>query len=511
MLKENRRLIQIALIAIVSILLIVLSAFYIFSGLENKLIEEKKQICLDYARVISGKIEADSRAVTHIQRVAPGKLSRDSTTFIDNYFSRLLDQHLSQFKGLEGGLYISGLDEFMGYAFPTSPPPVPVYGPPPRSHEIIRSQIIRSIQQDNEIIDVHAFDPAVFPLATVLVHYENRPIGALWIRVHIERELPVARLKRIINFVTILSLFGFLVMALISFFLRNGIKNIRKELKNTHNNPGYRLKKRGGWFGFIPASINDMLGMLEKENRDRVELEKRLQQKEKMASLGKMIAGVAHEVKTPLSVVKTRVQMWEKDVLESEEMQQKITPDSMKLVLDEINRLSQLVKRLVVFSRPIHKNLKPTNIEQLLEEVISMIDLSRTHQNIRFIKQYDRRITTIEVDGNTIRQVLINVINNSIESIGSNGSNGSNGEISIRTTFNENLKLIAIEISDNGTGIPDDFMNQIFEPFFTSKETGTGLGLTISNEIIAAHNGNISFTNLEKGGLLCTIELPVSQ
>ncbi|MCK5134454.1 MAG: hypothetical protein KAR19_01605 [Bacteroidales bacterium] len=503
--KENKRILQIAFIAVTSILMLVLGSFYFSSRWEKRLIEEKKLICLSYARHLSEEIENSSSARRFTQLSIPGTLSCDSSMMIDRYYTDLLNPLLMEYEGLEGGVYFKHLDGFMGYAFPTSPPPVPVYGPPPRSYNIIKEQAMLSLSGNREIINVHAFDPAVFPLATVPFSDLGEPVGAVWIRVHIERELPVAKLKRIINFVTILSLFGFMVMAMISLFLRNGIKNIRKELNNAHNNPGYRLKRRGGWFGFIPASINEMLSMLEKESRDRAGLEKRLQQKEKMASLGKMIAGVAHEVKTPLSVVKTRVQMWEKEVLISEALQKKIPPYSMKLVLDEINRLSLLVKRLVVFSRPIYKHLKPTNLDQILEEVVSMIDLSDSGKQIGFSKQLCKEPPSIEVDGNSIRQVLINVLNNSVESI------KDQGVITISTRYDMEKQMVTIEITDTGTGIPDEILEIIFDPFFTSKETGSGLGLAISHEIVAAHNGTISLKNLEKGGVRCTIALPVHQ
>jgi signal transduction histidine kinase len=503
MLRENRRLLHIALIAIITLVAVLLTSFYFVSRWEERLIEERKQLCIKYAGTLTEIIEEDVSYEPYLMEIEGGNLSRDTFNTIDAYFTGLLNPTVSEIRGLEGGIYLKSIDDFIGYSFPTSPPPVPVYGPPPRSHKIIRDQALATINSNSEIVNIHAFDPAVFPLATAPVHISGKAVGAVWIRVHIERELPVERLKRIINFTTILFLFGFVVMAIISIFLRSGIKNIRKELNNTRNNPGYRLKRRGGWFGFIPASINEMLNLLEKENHNRLELEKQLQQEEKMASLGRMVAGVAHEVKTPLSVVKTRVQMWEKEVQEHEYLQKKIPPESLKLVLEEIDRLAAMVKRLVVFSRPIHKNLKPTDIDQLLEEVVSFIDLADSKKRIEFSKQLCQKPQLIEADSNSLRQVLINVINNSVESI------QDEGLISIHTCYESEKKMATIEISDNGPGIPGDIMDKIFDPFFTLKEAGTGLGLTISHQIVTAHNGTITFQNREQGGVKCTITLPI--
>ena len=503
--RENKKLLHIAIIALGSILIFFLVLFFIISKIEKRLIEERKNDCLVSARQISKVIEKSNSLDLLSALYGKSTLSLDSSQIIDKYFSKLVEESLTELNGLEGGIYIKSLGDFIGYAFPTSPPPHPVYGPPPRSHKLIENQSIISIEKGEDIINVHAFDPAVFPLATVPIFNNNSIIGSVWVRVHIERELPLAKLKRAVNFATIISVVGFVVMAMFSFFLRNGIRNIRKELKNTGGDPSYRLKIRGGWFGFIPASINDMLATLERENNDRKQLEKQLQQEEKLASLGKMIAGVAHEVRTPLAVIKMRVQMWEKEIENNSSFQERISPDSITLVLDEINRLSSLVKRLVVFSRPIKKNFKPIDIRSLIEEVAGMVDMSNGHKNISIEKIFEKELPSINADGNTIKQVFINVLNNSIESI------DKKGKITISTSYIHEKDMIKIDVCDTGKGIPEEIIDKIFEPFFTSKDTGTGLGLSISHEIIVAHKGSISFSKNDPLGIKCTVILPVQQ
>ncbi len=502
--KEYRKILHIGLIAVLSVLVAVVIMFFFFRRWENRLIEERKNICESYASQIAYEVENNDSIQQNLSLLLRGNtISLASSTKIEEALTEVIRSHVIEIEGLEGGFYMKKIDDFIGYAFPTSEPPVPVYGPPPRSYNIIKKQATESIERNKPIIDLHAFDPAVFPLATHPFKHGDTVFGSVWVRVHIERELPVAKLKRVINFLTIISLVGFLIMAMFTAFLRNGIRSIRRELDNTRKDPGYRLKRRGGWFGFIPASINEMLNLIEKEDKQRRELERELQQKEKLASLGKMIAAVAHEVKTPLSVIKMRVQMWQKAVNINQNLQENIDHESINLVLDEINRLSGLVKRLVVFSRPIHKNLKPTRVDQVIDEMLSLIDYGSVNKEIRIRKKLLEDLPLINADSNSLKQLLLNILTNSIESI------EESGEIFIETGLNDKGSKITIQISDTGKGIPEDILKNIFDPFFTSKETGTGLGLTISHEIVVAHGGDISFEKNKGKGTKCIITLPV--
>lgn len=502
--REIKKLLYFGLIAVSAVSLTLFLIFFLFNKWEKKLINSRKYICENYAGHLTIEIEENDTLQELLSLfLNDSSISVADSKNIENEFTRIIEDHVKEVKGLEGGVFLKEMDDFLGYAYPTSLPPIPVYGPPPRSYNIIKLQSMESINKDSAFSDLHAFDPAVFPLATSPFRINGQVAGSVWVRIHIERELPIAKLKRLINLITIISLVGFVLMAIFTFFMSNGIKNIRRELDNTRKNPGYRLKQRGGWFGFIPASINQMLNLIEKEYHQRQELEKELQQKEKLASLGKLIAGVAHEVKTPLAVIKMRVQMWQKHVLDNSDFQDKIEPESINLVLDEINRLSALVKRLVVFSRPIYKNLAPTNIDEVIDEVLSLIEFKEDGKMISIQKHFITAPPLIKADSNSLKQVFINLLNNAKESI------RTEGEIIIHSRTNNNEDKLIIEILDNGVGISDEIVNVIFDPFFTTKEHGTGLGLSISNEIIIAHGGNIFFEKNQGNGTKCIITLPV--
>lgn len=428
-------------------------------------------------------------------------LTKKESDKFDQRLQQFINKELSTTKGMEGGFFIPKLNSFYGYAFPTSPPPKPVYGPPPRSYNIIRDQCLRSLNEEKLIVEMHGFDPAIFPLATKPVIINGQPLAVVWARVHVERELPTFGLNEILIIATILSVFAFLLSLQSSIKSKNQLEEIREGLQSVQSDNTFRLKKMPGVFGFVADSINGFIEALTNSHKEKEFLQKELYQKEKMAALGKFIAGVAHEVKTPLAIIKTRIQMWQKELQVHNISDEVISKDSLQLVVNEIDRLSKLVKRLLLFSKPVSTNFQPLNINQILNQSVSLIKMN-INGDIKINTKYDKNIPIIFCDPNGLEQVFINVINNSIEAV------NEKGEINIETKLiNENN--IEIIIRDNGGGIPEEINGKLFDPFFTTKINGVGLGLPIANEIVKAHNGSILFEN-EKNLTICTINLPIN-
>jgi len=466
---------------------------------------KNKQICEIYANKLYEASLADINLLNSKGLLISTDLSSSEIRLIDTTLKKVSGEELKVLSGLDGGFYLVYPDEFYGYSFPTSPPPVPVYGPPPRSYNIIKTQSLQTIEENRFIIDLHSFDAAIFPLATLPIVLDSQVVGVVWVRIHIENELPVIKLKRIVNIAAIISILGFLFLMLLSALLGGEIKGIKKEMEGIRYNPSLRLRRRWGIFGYISSNINGMLDTIEEEDNQRRILEKQLNQKEKQASLGNMIAGVAHEVKTPLAIIKTRIQMWQQEVQKNNDLAEHISPESMQMVIDETNRLSTLVKRLLIFSRPIDKKMKPTDINKLIDEVVSFISVERNNMTISIRENLNPVLPMIHTDENSIKQVIINVLENSIEAM------PEGGIIGISSDIDAGNKKIIIEITDTGKGISEDIINMIFDPFFTSKESGAGLGLSISYQIVKAHNGEICFMKNPDKGTKCIIKLPLSK
>jgi signal transduction histidine kinase len=504
--RFNRTFINYTIVFTLVVAVVTILIYSALSRLEEKLIDKKQEVCRTYLNHLYESGSKEIKRLGDEGLLNKRDLSPTESRDLDSRLVKVSEKLMNDIDGLEGGFYLILQDEFYGYAYPTSPPPIPKYGPPPRSYNIIKEQALHSAMADTFIIGVHSFNVAVFPLATRAVYYDSKPVGAIWVRIHIQNDLPVIKLKNIVYIIAIFSVFGFVVLMIISLVWAGEIRGIKKELQKVGKNPSFRLKERWGIFTYISQSVNIMLDTIADENTQRQLLEKKLIQKEKMASLGRVIAGVAHEVKTPLAIIKTRIQMWQKDIESQTAGPGQISPESMQMVIDEINRLSSLVNRLLIFSRPIEKNLKKTDINILLEDVLKFLDYEKAGSKVRVIRKLNPDLSRIMIDENSIKQVMINILNNAYEAMPQEG-----GAITVITDYDRDKKNIIIQILDNGAGIPEECFDEIFVPFFTLKDSGAGLGLAISDQIVKAHNGEIALANIDTGGIKCTIKLPLKQ
>jgi len=471
----------------------------------EEIIEQNKLLTESAAQQIGRKAEFLLDSLVRENVLSRRILTREEEKKIDLMLSAIVSTELELYHGTEGGFFFAELDEFLGYAFPTSPSPKPAFGPPPRSYNIIRDQILRSLSERNKIVELHEFDPAIFPLVTIPIERSGKIIGGVWARVHLERMLPTKNLTNILEIVALIAAFGFVAALLFSWNLRHRLDEIRQGLQRMHQDSSVRFPERRGMLGFITRSINEMVEARSKEQERSRVLERELRQREKMATLGKLIAGVAHEVKTPLAIVKTRVQMWQRKLRHQNESRESVVSDeSMNLVVQEINRLSDLVRRLLVFSRPVSKPSHPTNVNDVARQTLLCLQPMADQRSIAIEPSFDEEVPDLMLDPHAMEQVFLNVCTNAIEAMTDGGS------LRFRTAFLPNKEEIQIHIHDSGRGIPPEVLDKVFDPFFTTKEQGAGLGLSISYEIVQAHGGRIEFVQTNGNGTVCRISLPLT-
>jgi signal transduction histidine kinase len=429
---------------------------------------------------------------------------------VDRLFTLISTHVLTGATGFEGGFFLVGADEFVGYSYPSSPPPVPVYGPPPRSYGIIKTQVLESVRDHRDIVQLHRFDPAIFPLATAPIRARGTVVGAVWARVHIERELPILKMRQVVNVGGGIALLGFVVAVWVSMTQARRVSRLRADLARIQAGLAERVTDPGGKVGSITESINSMLDALDVEHERTEQLERELHQREKMSALGHLVAGVVHEVKTPLAIMKTRVQMWQRALSESRLRPDPsgngeiITEESLDLVVHEINRLSYLVNRLLVFSRPMTDRLQRTDLMELLAQSVKLVE---THpRNIRFELDPEPNppLPLVLADKRALEQVFLNIFVNSVEAIVESGT------IRIEVSYSEADDAVCVSVIDDGIGIPESVRSTVFDPFVTTKERGFGLGLSVASEIVTAHGGTIEFMTAESVGTHCRIRLPVN-
>ncbi|HGY55119.1 MAG TPA: HAMP domain-containing sensor histidine kinase [Caldithrix abyssi] len=252
--------------------------------------------------------------------------------------------------------------------------------------------------------------------------------------------------------------------------------------------------------GRLAKSFNLMLEKLKLMQEELEEYHKReLMQAQKLATVGEMASGIAHEIKNPLTGIANAIEIIAEEMDDS----------SKKPILDEIHRQVQRVNKtindLLRFSRPIDLQLAAGNINEVIRTMVFFLQNQVKTSDIQFITRLRPDIPVFDFDAKQIEAVLINLGLNAIQAI------ESKGFIEVFSRFLAEEDTVEIVIKDSGCGIPVKNLSKVVKPFFTTKSKGTGLGLSISKEIIEKHGGKIHIESEEKRGTIVTISLPVKK
>ncbi len=253
----------------------------------------------------------------------------------------------------------------------------------------------------------------------------------------------------------------------------------------------------------IAQAIN-RLGSTLRENIDREkQIEDRLRHAERLAALGRLVAGVAHEVRNPLATIRLRVQMAQREARHPR------VDESCAIALEEIERLNGMVNRLLNFARPVRFQPEPTNLKQLAEQRLNRFAENAQRNGIHFITSFPEDGTLLPIDQSKMAQVFDNVIQNAIEAM---TESGGTLWVSVTSTVKSisGTDKVRVEFRDTGNGISSSMISRVFDPFFTTKPSGTGLGLSICHEFVRAHGGEIQVESAEGDGTSVRIILPVN-
>ncbi|POT59748.1 two-component system sensor histidine kinase AtoS [Citrobacter amalonaticus] len=229
----------------------------------------------------------------------------------------------------------------------------------------------------------------------------------------------------------------------------------------------------------------------------RKETQRRLAQTERLATLGELMAGVAHEVRNPLTAIRGYVQIIRRQT------SLPVHQEYLSIVLKEIDSINKVIQQLLDFSRPRQSQWQQVPINALIEEALILVQTSGVQARIDFNTAFDTTLPSLVADRELLKQVLLNMLINAVQAI------GARGEIRIRT-WRDTPTQLAIAIEDNGCGIDTALQKKIFDPFFTTKASGTGLGLALSQRIINAHQGDIRVTSQPGCGATFILILPIN-
>jgi len=218
-------------------------------------------------------------------------------------------------------------------------------------------------------------------------------------------------------------------------------------------------------------------------------LSEEINRNKRLASLGKLSSGIAHEIRNPLSAISGLAQFLHQSLDESDERK-----TDLSIILKEVDRLNQLINQILDFSRPKKLEFSKFSLHKMLEELIHLLQLEKNKKVISFRLYAKHKNKFIDADRNQLKQALMNIILNSIQSIDKKGQIS----ISLDSMLSKNKEMTQITIIDNGSGIDSADLPHIFDPFFTKRDNGYGLGLSIAYNIIEMHQGAIKVES-EKG------------
>jgi len=251
--------------------------------------------------------------------------------------------------------------------------------------------------------------------------------------------------------------------------------------------------------GNLAQSFNEMSLELLSTKQRMEEANKRLVQAEKLASIGRISATIAHEIRNPLTSMKLNIQK----VLQNDQLEE-TDRDHLSLSQEGISQIEKFIKELLNFTRVSELQLARFSITQIIEESIKMMIDSLQQKQVILERKFEANLPQVFVDGDKLRQVFLNILRNAYEAV------EEEGKISIALSLLKDgeKKKIRIIISDNGCGIPEEDWENIFEPFYTTKPAGFGLGLSNARKIVELHKGSIRVAKKRGRGTSFEIFLP---
>lgn len=265
----------------------------------------------------------------------------------------------------------------------------------------------------------------------------------------------------------------------------------------------FRLQHKDGhyvWLETSCKSITDDTGKVveiigvTRDISDRKKSEDLLRQSDKLSIVGQLAASVAHEIRNPLTSLKGFIQFLQES--------QEVDPSNYYSIMDkELNRIDQIMGQLLLLAKPQVRTYKKTCLKEIIEFVETLLQPEAIVQNIQINTRIPDVMPHIHAEENELKQVLINLLKNAIDSM------DDGGEITIQAQMMDSQ--IHVSVKDQGCGIPRNRIEKMCEPFYTTKEKGTGLGLMISSKIMKEHNGELRFSSIEGKGTTASMVLPV--
>jgi signal transduction histidine kinase len=381
---------------------------------------------------------------------------------------------LSSYPGVEGGYFRA--DNFLGYSFPTHDNPSAKIDVPMPEMDTIRSAAEAALLQKTAVVRTLR-DPYEIVLIRALPDGSENTVA--WAMKRVPLENPSGRwhwLLVALVIAALLSVAGTLATAL---SLHHGVREITAGLDRLEQDFNYRMPEANSELGVIARAINKMA-------TTRRQLEAELRREDRLRAIGRLIAGIAHEIRNPLNSIRLSIELLGQHLRDHS-----ASLEELQLVIDEADRLEALLRHLLVFDKGNPPQLEILPLAPLIERSLRLIEPQAKTKAVTLTAENLNPDTQAVCNAAQLNQTLLNLLLNALEAVDQGGS--------VSVSLKQRSGVVEISVSDTGPGLPEEQQDRVFEAFYTTKTSGIGLGLAVSRELIENMGGRLYYRNSGPG------------
>lgn len=430
-----------------------------------------------------------ANAATELQQeLSEGGVSPDSQNRTRDELDRALKktsyETLRFYFDLEGGYLLDG--EVIGHSFPTYTEPGSALKQPQLEHEEVMAALEQSLRTGGIAQRVKNDGPDLV-VVSVLAK-PNSPVASWSLRRILNySDTGELRKRYLLVAATIISLIAIAAVLRLSFSLQRGFRVIRSGLQQLERDPNYRIPDHGHELAGFVQAINRMA-----ENRQRLEAE--LRREDRLRSMGRVVAGIAHEIRNPLNSIRLTARVLARRLQDSPN-----TNEQIDMIVGEIDRLDSLLKSLLVFRPDEPVTVSRQDVLPIVERSLAVVQPHAQERGVA-VRLDEVFRGKASVDADRLQQALMNLLLNAVD------ASQPGSVVSVRMHNEDGHMNIAVE--DNGQGLSLESQEQVFEAFYTTKPGGTGLGLAVTKALLEKMGATIEASNHSTGARF-TIQLPI--
>jgi signal transduction histidine kinase len=313
---------------------------------------------------------------------------------------------------------------------------------------------------------------------------------------------------RLLTVSSAIFLTGLIVIFVIATRMVKPIEKLTRATKHIEEGDlEYRVSiQREDEIGSLAKAFDHMAARLLQRERELKQSQDTLRRADRLSSLGLLTAGLAHEIRNPLVAIRTFTQLLPERYDDAE-----FREGFQGLALKEVDRICGLISDLLSFARPSKPNVAPEDMSDVVEGIARILESQAKEKGVEIVRDFSAGLPKVWIDREQMKQVFMNLILNAIQAMKGGGSIVVSTRLYSRQQAGKTAQLVQVEIRDSGVGIPEDNLEHIFDPFFTNKDEGSGLGLSISHQIVQEHGGYITVESKLGSGTAFFVNLPVTK